>query len=83
MRTSWGGHAVEARRRLLPAVPASNATVAVASGFFAGALTLATVRAARTRLRRRRSRGRARGELERRSVVATRSFLVDVHLLGR
>ena len=70
-------------RRLLPAVLPSATAVAAAGGFLAGAAALATVRAARGRRRLSRGRKRARGEISLRRVVATRSFLVDVHLLER
>lgn len=61
-----------------------TAAIAAAGGVLAGAATVAAVRAvtgaaARTRAPRRLG-GRRR---ERQSVVASRSFLVDVHLLGR
>jgi hypothetical protein len=61
-----------------------NAAIAAAGGVLAGAATVAAVRAvsavgSRSRAPRRLSRRRGRGE----NVVASRSFLVDVHLLGR
>ncbi|HEU4462020.1 MAG TPA: hypothetical protein VFR75_05460 [Solirubrobacterales bacterium] len=61
-----------------------TAAIAAAGGVLAGAATVAAVRAvagAATRARApRRLAGRRR---ERQNVVASRSFLVDVHLLGR
>jgi hypothetical protein len=59
-----------------------SAAIAAAGGVLAGAATVAAVRAvsaagSRTRSPRRFSRRRDR------NVVASRSFLVDVHLLGR
>ena len=61
-----------------------TAVLATAGGVLAGAATVAAVRAvtgAATRARSpRRLAGRRR---ERQNVVASRSFLVDVHLLGR
>ena len=60
-----------------------TAAVAAAGGVIAGAATVAAVRAvsrAATRSRTSRFPGRRR---ERQNVVASRSFLVDVHLLGR
>jgi hypothetical protein len=61
-----------------------SAALAAAGGVLAGAATVAAVRAvtaAATRTKApRRLRGRRR---ERQNVVASRSFLVDVHLLGR
>ena len=61
-----------------------NAAIAAAGGVLAGAATVAAVRAVsavgtRSRSPRRLSRRRGRNE----NVVASRSFLVDVHLLGR
>lgn len=61
-----------------------SAALAAAGGVLAGAATVAAVRAvsgaaARARTPRRLS-GRRR---DRQNVVASRSFLVDVHLLGR
>lgn len=69
----------------LPALRPEVKTVAIAAagGVLAGAATVAAVRAVSgaTRTRSpRRLRGRRR---ERQSIVASRSFLVDVHLLGR
>jgi hypothetical protein len=60
-------------------VAAQAAAVAV-TGFAAGAATVAVVRhhRARKQLRRRRKDRKALGE-----VRATRSFLVDIHLLSR
>jgi hypothetical protein len=60
-----------------------TAVVAAAGGVLAGAATVAAVRAvsaAGSRPRGGRRLGRRR---ERPNVVASRSFLVDVHLLGR
>jgi len=74
--------ALDRRDRMLPAVPVSGPVVAAAGGVVAGAAAFATVRAIRNRRQLRRLRKGKRREL-RRSVVATRSFLVDVHLLGR
>lgn len=60
-----------------------TAAIAVAGGALAGAATVAAVRAVGAvggngkNGRRLRRRGRAD------NVVATRSFLIDVHLLGR
>jgi hypothetical protein len=61
-----------------------NAAIAAAGGVLAGAATVAAVRAvtavgSRTRAPRRLPRRRQRPS----NVVASRSFLVDVHLLGR
>jgi hypothetical protein len=63
------------------ALPAVQAAAAAATGFVAGAATLAL-------LRRHSDRKLARARLQRRGpvgmpVVASRSFLVDVHLLAK
>ncbi|MEA2213160.1 MAG: hypothetical protein QOF83_3108 [Solirubrobacteraceae bacterium] len=63
------------------ALPAVQAAAAAATGFVAGAATLAL-------LRRHSARRLARTRLQRRGpigmpVVASRSFLVDVHLLAK
>lgn len=60
-----------------------TAAIAAAGGVLAGAATVAAVRAvsgAASKARPSRRLGRRR---ERQNVVASRSFLVDVHLLGR
>jgi hypothetical protein len=74
---------LEPVQRLLPELRLSSNTLAAGAGFLAGAAAIATVRAARTRRRLKRGHKRSGRAIERRSVVATRSFLVDVHLLGR
>jgi hypothetical protein len=61
-----------------------TAAIAAAGGVIAGAATVAAVRAvsavgSRGRSPRRRTRRRERPQ----NIVARRSFLVDVHLLGR
>ena len=61
-----------------------TAVLATAGGVLAGAATVAAVRAVSSAAAKvrptRRSSGRGRG---RENVVASRSFLIDVHLLGR
>jgi hypothetical protein len=60
-----------------------TAALAAAGGVLAGAATVAAVRvvtSAATKVRPGRRLSRRR---ERQNVVASRSFLVDVHLLGR
>jgi hypothetical protein len=59
-----------------------TAVLATAGGVLAGAATVAAVRAVTTAAGKVRAPrvGRRR---ERQNVVASRSFLVDVHLLGR
>ena len=60
-----------------------TAAIAVAGGALAGAATVAAVRAVggASKSNRKSRRLRRRGRPD--NVVATRSFLVDVHLLGR
>ncbi len=61
---------------------AKTAAIAAAGGVLAGAVTVAAVRAVGAAASRKRSPRRL-GRRERPSnVVASRSFLVDVHLLG-
>lgn len=64
-----------------PLEPRALAVMA-AGGAVAGAATVATVRVLNT-ARKRRKRRRARKGRELGSVVGTRSFLIDVHLLDR
>lgn len=66
------------------ALPAVQAAAAAATGFVAGAAVIALARrhAVRRATRTGRRAGR-RGSVEALPVVATRTFLVDVHLLGR
>ena len=85
---------VEPETRPLPARAADGADLAVwggevktaalaaASGLVAGAATVAVVRATRNTASRRRRRGLRRRERPQ-QVIASRSFLVDVHLLGQ
>ena len=67
--------AVEAAR---PLVPARQAAALAATGFMAGAATVAVVKRRRSRVPRRRRKARGLGE-----IVASNSFLVDVHLIRR
>jgi hypothetical protein len=60
-----------------------TAALAAAGGVLAGAATVAAVRAVSAAGARSRSPRRRLGRRERSNVVASRSFLVDVHLLGR
>ncbi|HZO58749.1 MAG TPA: hypothetical protein VFB51_03560 [Solirubrobacterales bacterium] len=74
--------ALEGPRKLVLALPLPRGSVALAAGgLTASAVVVSLARVLRRRRRMRLSR-RGRKEL-RRSVVGTRSFLVDVHLLGR
>jgi hypothetical protein len=60
-----------------------QAAAVAATGFVAGAATVAVLRRRRTRRALRDSRrGRVQRGIELVPVVASRSFLVDVHLLG-
>jgi hypothetical protein len=59
-------------------VPARQAAALAATGFVAGAATAAVVQARRSRFPRRRRKARGLGE-----IVASNSFLVDVHLIRR
>ena len=61
-----------------------TAVLATAGGVLAGAATVAAVRAVTTAASKARPSRRLAGRRrERQNVVASRSFLVDVHLLGR
>jgi hypothetical protein len=61
------------------AVPAVQAAALAATGFVAGAATVAVVSRARTRrAAKKRRRGGPLGE-----IVSSNSFLIDVHLLRR
>jgi len=61
-----------------------SAALAAAGGVLAGAATVAAVRAVSSAAARTRSPRRLGGRRrDRQNVVASRSFLVDVHLLGR
>ncbi|MBS1879908.1 MAG: hypothetical protein JST31_10365 [Actinobacteria bacterium] len=61
-----------------------TAAIAAAGGVIAGAATVAAVRAVSAVSSRPRSPRRPRlRRRERQNIVASRSFLVDVHLLGR
>lgn len=61
-----------------------TAAIAAAGGVLAGAATVAAVRAVTGVATKSRTQRRLGGRRrERQNVVASRSFLVDVHLLGR
>jgi hypothetical protein len=61
---------------------AKTAAIAAAGGVLAGAATVAAVRAVGAVASRKRTPRRP-SRRERPNVLASRSFLVDVHLLGR
>ncbi len=60
-----------------------SAAIAAAGGVLAGAATVAAVRAVTSVASRAKAPRRLGRRRERQHVVASRSFLVDVHLLGR
>ncbi len=60
-----------------------TAVVAAAGGVLAGAATVAAVRAVGAVAGRKKPAGRLSRRDRPNNVVASRSFLVDVHLLGR
>jgi hypothetical protein len=64
-----------------------TAAIAAAGGLVAGVATVAAVNAARAAARPRRQRSRLLRRHSKREravdVVASRSFLIDVHVLGR
>ena len=62
---------------------ARTVAIAAAGGVVAGAATVAVVKAAsRVAAPKRSKRGRLRRQKQN-EIIASRSFLVDVHLLGR
>jgi hypothetical protein len=73
-------HAVDAAPG--PSLPAVQTAAAVATGFVAGAATLALVRRHSAR-KLARAAGRSRRGAEGLSIVGSRSFLVDVHLISK
>lgn len=60
-----------------------TAAIAAAGGVLAGAATVAAVRAVSAAGSKSRSPRRLGRRRDRPNIVASRSFLVDVHLLGR
>lgn len=76
----------EPPKEFLPALRSevTTAAIAVAGGALAGAATVAAVRAVTNAGgSKRRARKLSRRGRNANSVVASRSFLVDVHVLGR
>ncbi len=73
----------EPEKSALPALrtEVTTAAIAVAGGALAGAATVAAVRAVTGGSKRRGARLPKRARPD--NVVASRSFLVDVHVLGR
>lgn len=82
--TRWLPEPVSARREVsLWRDEVRTVAIAAGAGIVAGAATVAAVRATRGPSSRRRSgRGRLLGRERPQRVVASRSFLVDVHVLG-
>jgi hypothetical protein len=60
-----------------------TAAIAAAGGIVAGAATVAAVRAVRGTANQTSRKGILRRGRARQNIVASRSFLVDVHVLGR
>jgi hypothetical protein len=65
-----------------PALPAVQAAAAAATGFVAGAATIALVRR-RSARRLARANANNRRALNGLTIAGTRSFLVDVHLIAK
>lgn len=66
-----------------PGFPAVQAAAAAATGFIAGAATLALVRRHSARKLARAHRSVPRRAADMLPIVGTRTFLVDVHLLAK
>ncbi|HEY8762604.1 MAG TPA: hypothetical protein VIM18_00290 [Solirubrobacteraceae bacterium] len=65
------------------ALPAVQAAAAAATGFVAGAATLALVRRHSARKLARAQRSAPRRTVDLLPIVGTRTFLVDVHLIAK
>jgi hypothetical protein len=70
-------------RATATSLPAVQAAAAAATGFVAGAATVALVRRHHSRKLARASRSVPRRAAEVLPIVATRTFLVDIHLLAK
>jgi hypothetical protein len=66
-----------------PALPAVQAAAAAATGFVAGAATVALVMRRNARRMARARTAVAPSEVDGGSLLGVRSFLVHVHVLGR
>ncbi len=67
-----------------PAVEARTVAIAAAGGIVAGAATVVVAKAVGKAVSpSKRSKRSITGRTKRNDVIASRSFLVDVHLLGR
>ncbi|MGK2955882.1 MAG: hypothetical protein ACSLFI_09470 [Solirubrobacterales bacterium] len=75
----------ESSKDLIPALRSemTAAAIAAAGGVIAGAATVAAVRAVSGTSPKRRGRTKLPKRAKANNVVASRSFLVDVHVLGR
>ncbi|HYB30355.1 MAG TPA: hypothetical protein VEF89_27360 [Solirubrobacteraceae bacterium] len=70
--------------RVSPAsLPAVQAAAAAATGFVAGAATVALVKRRAARKMARNGRGGSRRAVDMLPIVGSRSFLVDVHVIGK
>jgi hypothetical protein len=70
--------------RASPAVlPAVQVAAVAATGFVAGAATVALVKRRAARKMARNGRGGSRRAVDLLPIAASRSFLVDVHVLGK
>lgn len=65
------------------ALPAVQAAAVAATGFVAGAATLAVMRRHRTRKLARQQLNAPRRPFDVLPIVGSRTFLVDVHLIGK
>jgi hypothetical protein len=75
---------VRAVERVSPAsLPAVQAAAAAGAGFVAGAATVALVRRRAARKTARNGRGGPRRAVDMLPIVGSRSFLVDVHVIGK
>jgi hypothetical protein len=64
-------------------LPAVQAAAAAATGFVAGAATVALVKRRAARKLARNGRGGPRRAVDMLPIVGSRSFLVDVHVIGK
>jgi hypothetical protein len=65
------------------ALPAVQAAAVAATGFVAGAATLAVMKRHRTRKQARQQRTLPRRAVDMLPIVGSRTFLVDVHLIAK
>jgi hypothetical protein len=66
-----------------PALPAVQAAAVAATGFVAGAATIALVKRHNARKLARATRSGPRRAVDMLPIVGSRTFLVDVHLIGK